>query len=139
MSHSFTQIYLHIVFTTKNRYPFLYKEIRGRIHQYMGGISKNKDFRILCVGGVEDHVHLLVSLSKCDSVAGVLGIIKGSSSKWIHETFDELKMFAWQGGYGAISISPRNLSHARKYILNQEQHHKNMSFSDEMKIFKNFS
>jgi REP element-mobilizing transposase RayT len=134
MSQSLTQIYLHIVFSTKHREPFLAdKTLRDQTHAYMAGICKNLESPSLLIGGVADHVHLLCRLSKNLAVAVFLRELKRDSSKWIKEQAPALSAFHWQAGYGAFSISPAHVEPVKKYIANQEEHHRSVEFQDEFR------
>jgi len=134
MPQSLTQIYLHVVFSTKDRQPFLTdKELRGRTHAYLAGICKNLDCPALIVGGVEDHVHILCRFGKTIEVATLLRELKRDSSKWIKGEQAELGDFHWQAGYGAFSISPSHVDALKHYIRNQEQHHLRESLQDEFR------
>jgi putative transposase len=134
MSQSLAQIYLHIVFSTKHRNPFLKdQELRSRMHAYLVGICKNLACPSLQVGGVEDHVHILCRLSKTVTVAVLLQELKRDSSKWIKTLSRDLAEFHWQGGYGAFSISPAHVEIVKGYIANQEEHHRQVSFQDEFR------
>jgi putative transposase len=120
MSQSLTQIYLHIVFSTKGRKPFLTdKKFRGRTHSYLAGICTNLDCPSLIVGGVEDHVHLLCRFGKTIVVAMLLRELKRDSSIWIKTEQPRLAEFHWQGGYGAFSVSPSHVDTLKDYIRNQ--------------------
>ena len=131
---SFVSCLLHCVFTTKHRQRWLTPEIRERLWPYLARIARENDMRALAVGGVEDHVHVLLSLSSTMTVAKALQLLKGNSSKWIHETFPEMAEFAWQGGYGAFSIGISGVEATTRYIKQQEQHHQKRSFHDELVI-----
>jgi REP element-mobilizing transposase RayT len=134
MSQSLTQIYLHIVFSTKDRKPFLSdKEFRGRTHAYLAGICTNLDCPPLMAGGVEDHAHLLCRFGKTIEVATLLRELKRDSSKWIKTEQPRLAEFHWQAGYGAFSISPAHVDALKEYIGNQEHHHRRQSFQDEFR------
>ncbi len=134
MPQSLTQIYLHIVFSTKNRAPYLKEEqLRAKIHAYLAGICKNLESPALIVGGVEDHMHLLCRFSKNISVAHLLGELKRDSSKWIKTKSPDLGEFHWQAGYGAFSISPSHVEALKQYIANQEKHHRQETFQDEFR------
>src|SRR5437762_66661 len=110
MPQSLVQIYVHHVFSTKNRAPFLRDvPFRERVHAYLAGICKNRDSPALNIGGVEDHVHILCRLSKTLDVSTLIRELKRDSSKWIKEENSRLAEFHWQNGYGAFSVSP---SHA---------------------------
>ena len=134
MSQSLTQIYLHIVFSTKDRQAFLTdKKIRERTHAYLAGTCRNLDCPSLLVGGVEDHVHLLTRFSKKIAVVDFIAEIKRESSKWVKVQDSSLFSFYWQKGYGAFSISPAHVEDVKKYIAGQEEHHRHESFQDEFR------
>jgi REP element-mobilizing transposase RayT len=134
MPQSLSQIYLHIVFSTKDRKPFLTdKDFRDRAHAYLAGICKNLDCPALIVGGVEDHVHTLCRFGKTIDVATLLRELKRDSSKWIKAQQPRLAEFHWQAGYGAFSISPSHVDALKEYIQNQEEHHRRESFQDEFR------
>ena len=131
MGNSFRCLRYHFVFSTKNRAPQLTPELRPRLYDYIGGIFKNENGQLFAVGGTADHVHLLASIHSSVSVSDMLRKVKGNSSKWIHETFPEHKGFAWQEGYGAFSVSQSNVEQVRRYIEQQEEHHRQISFDEE--------
>ena len=132
MPQSLAQIYLHIVFSTKHRTPFLQdKALRVELHAYLVGACRNLDSPSLRIGGVEDHVHVLCCLSRTRTVADVVRELKRESSKWLKTKDKELAAFHWQDGYGAFSISPAHVGTLTEYIANQEQHHAQTSFQDE--------
>jgi putative transposase len=134
VAHSLSQIYLHIVFSTKERFPFLAdKNLRTRAHAYMAGICKNLESPALIIGGVEDHVHLLCRLSRTKAVADLIHEVKRSSSLWIKEQPGGPASFYWQDGYGTFSISPSHVEPLKKYIANQEEHHRKEAFQDEFR------
>jgi putative transposase len=136
MSQSLSQIYLHIVFSTKNREPFLKDaSIRGETHAYLGGVCRNLESPSLIIGGVEDHIHILCRLSRNRAVAVVVRELKRESSKWLKEKDPGLASFYWQAGYGAFSISPSHVNALVKYIAEQEEHHKREGFQDEFRRF----
>ena len=131
MANSYTQILIHYIFSTKRREKLIFPKYEKRIWQFMGGISKHNGIVTYAIGGIEDHVHLLISLPKTLSVAKAIQLIKGGSSSWIHTTFTELKNFAWQEGYGAFSVSYSKLEKVKTYIENQKEHHRHRSFKEE--------
>jgi putative transposase len=134
VSQSLSQIYLHIVFSTKNRAPFLKdKAFRERVHGFLAGICKNKECPALIIGGVEDHVHILCRFSKNIALKDFLRDLKRDSSAWIKVENLELDDFHWQGGYGAFSISPGHVDALREYIADQEEHHRHETFQDEFR------
>ncbi|MGQ9651637.1 MAG: IS200/IS605 family transposase [Phycisphaerae bacterium] len=108
MGQTLTCLHYHLVFSTKNRLPQITADSPERLYDYMGGIIKGERGILFNAGGTEDHVHLLVSLPAQPSVADFLRLVKTNSSKWIHETFEQHRAFAWQSGYGAFSVSRSN-------------------------------
>ncbi len=132
MPQSLAQIYLHVVFSTKHRSPFLTdRSLRERTHAYLVGACRNLDSPSLVVGGVEDHVQILCRLGKTASVSDLVRELKRESSKWIKEQAPELDSFYWQGGYGAFSVSTEHVEAVTAYIAYQEEHHKAETFQDE--------
>ena len=132
MPHSFGQIYLHIVFSTKHRYPYLQdRELRSRLHAYLSSACHGMKCPSLIVGGVADHVHILCRLSRTITVADLLLRLKKESSKWIKQQDPAMDSFYWQEGYGAFSTGPKHLEPLRRYIANQEAHHQTEDFQSE--------
>jgi len=124
-------MYAHLVFSTKQRAPLIRDEIASRLYPYLGGIATSSKGVLICVGGMPDHVHLLVSLGRESSLSELLRELKANSSRWIHETFPDQKSFAWQSGYAAFSVSHSRLSDVRAYIENQAEHHRVRTFQEE--------
>ena len=110
-------------------------ELQPRLFQYIGGIARENKIKLLAAGGVSDHIHLLVSMPGTISISKALQLIKGGSSKWIHETFPEHRMFEWQEGYGAFSISVSDIERSVNYINNQVAHHGKTDFKTEFRAF----
>src|SRR5437763_16676447 len=135
MAHSFVNSLFHCVFSTKERRPIIRPDLQERLWPYMGGIAREHDVKALAIGGVEDHVHLLLSLPSTLAVAKAVQLIKGGSSKWVHDTFPELEHFAWQEGYGAFSIGISQLDVTKAYIGNQKEHHRKKTFQEEFLAF----
>lgn len=134
MSQSLVQIYVHIVFSTKNRQPFLKdRGFRERSHAYLTGISENQGSPSLRIGGTEDHVHILCRLSKTLDISTLIRELKRDSSKWIKEEHPRLADFYWQQGYGAFSVSPAHVDPLDEYIASQEEHHRRETFQDEFR------
>ena len=106
MPQSFASLHVHIVFATKRRAPLIAEKFQSRLYDYLGGIARAHGCSLIAAGGVRDHIHLLISLSKEVSVAALVRMLKANSSKWIHETFPQTRDFAWQAGYGAFAVSP---------------------------------
>jgi len=136
MPQSLAKILVHIVFSTKDRRPFLRdKSLRNELHQYIGGILTNHDCQPLIVGGVEDHVHILSTLSRTGTVAEMVKEVKRGSSLWLKTKNPGLHDFAWQNGYGIFSIGYSQVEPVRDYITGQEEHHRKVSFQDEFREF----
>lgn len=135
MSNSYSSLYFHCVFSTKLRQKFITPELQKRLYPYIAGIARENKMKLLSVGGMPDHIHLLLSLPKTLSVSKSLQIIKGGSSKWIHETFPAHHEFVWQKGYGAFSLGVSEIERTRKYIENQSEHHKQRDFKKEFLLF----
>jgi putative transposase len=133
--HSFASSLHHCVFATKKREPWLTPEIRERLWPYLGGIARENDMKPLAIGGVSDHVHLLVSLPATLSLSKAIQLLKGNSSKWIHETFPPLRAFSWQQGYATFSIGISGIDETCAYIRSQEQHHQTRTYRDEVIMF----
>ena len=129
--HSFTSILIHCVWSTKKREPFLSSEVRHRLWPYLGGIARENKMKALAIGGVADHVHMLISLPGTLSVSKALQLLKGNSSKWIHDTFPKILSFEWQEGYGAFSIGVSGIDATVAYIRDQPEHHRTRSFREE--------
>lgn len=134
MPQSLVQIYVHIVFSTKDRMPFLKDTVfRGRVHAYLAGICNKQDCPAIIVGGVADHVHLLCRLGKQIDISSLIREIKRDSSSWVKEEEPTLSVFFWQSGYGAFSVSPSHVDALKNYIRDQEEHHKTESFQEEFR------
>jgi putative transposase len=134
MPQSLAQIYLHIVFSTKERWPFHHEmSIREETHKYLGGTCNNLDCPVLRVGGVADHVHILCRLGRTISVADLVRELKRESSIWLKTKTTPLADFHWQNGYGAFSVSPAHVEPLCDYIATQEEHHRVESFQEEFR------
>ncbi len=131
---SFVSSYFHCVFSTKERRPLLSPELRERLWPFLGGIARQNGMTALEIGGVADHVHILLSMLSTVSIAKAVQLIKGGSSKWVHETFREHWGFRWQVKYGAFSVSASQVYKAVRYIRNQEAHHRRLSFQEELLV-----
>ena len=132
MGSTFHSLHYHVVFSTKERRPLLRKEWRERLHAYLGGIARNQEGVAEAIGGVENHVHLLLELKTTHRISDVMRDLKKDSSNWVANNFD--RKFAWQEGYAIFSVSASNVEAVRAYIGRQEDHHKKSSFSDELKV-----
>jgi putative transposase len=134
MSQSLAQLYVHLIFSTKGRVPFLKEpELREQLHAYLGGICRNQDSPSLIVGGVEDHVHILCRMSKNVALKDLIRDVKSDSSAWVKAQRPSLAGFYWQGGYGAFSVSPGHVDQLRHYISDQENHHRTETFQEEFR------
>ena len=131
MPQSFVSLPIHLVFSTKNREPLIRDDIRARLYEYMGGTIRTKNSSLIAAGGMPDHIHLLLLLSKQVALADLLRTVKTASSKWVHDTFPKQHGFAWQAGYGAFAVSHSLLPTVARYIANQAQHHHVHSYQDE--------
>jgi len=128
---SYVSSYHHCVFSTKERRPLITSDLQERLWPYLGGIAREHKMTALEIGGVADHVHLLLSLPSSMAIAKGLQLIKGGSSKWVHDNFPEHRLFGWQVKYGSFSVSCSQLENIVEYIRNQAEHHKKMSFKEE--------
>ncbi len=135
MPQSFACLHAHLIFSTKNREPLLVGELPDRLYAYIGGILRNENGSLVAAGGMPDHVHLLISLGRESSMSELLQKIKANSSRWIHETFPDLKGFAWQTGYAAFAVSYSNIEKVTEYLAAQADHHRTVSFQDELLAF----
>lgn len=134
MPQSLSAVYLHLVFSTKDRRPFLRdKTVRDALHAYMGGVSKTLDCPPLIVGGVEDHVHLLCRFARTITQAEWVKELKRISNGWLKEHGRDYADFEWQGGYADFSVSQSNLEQVKQYIASQEEHHRKTTFQDELR------
>jgi REP element-mobilizing transposase RayT len=135
MGHSFTSSLYHCAFSTKERRPCIGGDLRSRLWPYLGGIARENGMKALAIGGVEDHVHLLLSLTSTMAIAKAIQLVKGGSSLWIHKTFPGQSGFAWQEGYGAFSLGISQIEATKSYIESQEEHHRKISFQEEFLAF----
>lgn len=135
MTSTYHSLNVHCVFTTRDREPWITSELEGRLWSFMAGILRKNGVTALCIGGVADHVHALISMPTTISVAKAVQLMKGGSSKWIHDTFRENQSFAWQEGYGAFSVSVSHIASTIAYIHAQREHHRNKTFQEEYLAF----
>jgi len=135
MPQSLVRNYLHITFSTKNRYPFITSDIKDELFAYLGGICKNLECNPIIVGGHLDHAHILCLLSQKIALMKLIEEVKSHSSKWIKTKDIKLSQFYWQNGYGAFSVIPTDIEVVKNYILGQEEHHKKKTFQEEYLVF----
>ena len=131
MPDSYTNLLYHIVFSTKDRRPLLKPDYQVRLYDYIGGTIRAVGGISLELNGTEDHVHLLAKLRPDRVLSDVLRELKANATGWMHDVFPSLKKFSWQRGYGAFTVSQSNVEEVRRYIANQKDHHKKISFRDE--------
>ena len=131
MSHTYSSLFFHVVWSTKNRTTAIEKSFQEQLYRYICGIVKRKEGRLLSIGGTSDHIHLLINVSPKYTISDVVCSIKSNSSRFIKQNSDCLSKFAWQEGYGAFSVSVSALEKVSQYICNQESHHKKYSFEQE--------
>jgi len=139
MPQSLHVLSAHIIFSTKRHHPWLTSNVRERVWAYQSRILQNLECSSIMIGGVADHVHVLGNLTKRFPTAKVLEILKKDSSKFVKTLDSSLGDFHWQDGYGLFSVSPSHFDPVRKYILNQEEHHKRETFQEEyLRILKKY-
>ena len=131
MANTYTSLYYHLVFSTKNRVPLIRPEIETRVWEFIGGIARHHKMTALQIGGIEDHIHALVMAPPTIAPYEIAKYLKGESSLWVKQTFDDLPDFGWQDGYGAFTVSKSKLAEVIAYIQNQRLHHQAKSFEDE--------
>ena len=131
MAHTFTDLLFHVVFSTYERAPLIADPIRADVHSYLGGIVREMRGIPIMIGGTTDHVHLLTRLPADLAVADGVRVLKSNSTSWIKEKWPERRRFAWQGGYGAFSVSESSRAQVIRYIQGQAEHHRKMTFEEE--------
>jgi putative transposase len=135
LGHTYVSSLLHCVFSTKGREPYITPELEERLWPMMGGIARGHKMKALEIGGVADHVHMLLSLPATINIAQAMQLIKGGSSKWVHEEFRSHRHFEWQQGYGAFSIGIAQVDDTIAYIRNQKEHHRKRTFQEAYVAF----
>ena len=134
MPQSLSLVVVHLVFSTKDRAPFIEPSVIASAHAYLAEVARNAGCECYRVGGVADHVHVLIRLSRTITLADLVEELKTSSSRWLKALSPTLQAFAWQRGYGAFSVGPRQMKATIAYIDNQEAHHRTESFQDEFRM-----
>ena len=129
--HTYANLLVHVVFSTKGRRPTMRKDFRTRLHDYLGGIARQEFGRSLRVGGTANHLHGLIVLKPSIAVSDAMKKWKSLSSGWVHNTFPGNRDFGWQNGYGAFSVSESKAQEVIEYIERQEEHHRKVSFEEE--------
>src|SRR5437667_4012067 len=132
MSGTFSNLLYHVIFSTKNRYPLITKAIQNDLHAYMGGIVREREGIALAIGGMPDHVHLLIKVKPKFALSDIVRDIKAISSTGVNETTEGLHKFGWQDGFAAFTVSQSQAEVVRRYIENQDQHHRTIDFQAEL-------
>jgi REP element-mobilizing transposase RayT len=135
VGHTFTSNLCHCTFSTKGRQPCITADLQARLWPFIGGIARENGMTARAIGGVADHVHILLSLPATMAVAKAVQLIKGGSSKWVHETFPRHGDFGWQEGYGAFSLGVSQVDRTVAYIESQAEHHRKQTFQEEFLAF----
>lgn len=135
MANTYTQIHIQFIFAVKYRDGLIHSSFKDELYQYISGIVKNNNHKLLAINGMPDHVHLLIGIHPAQSISDLMQDVKGSSSKWINEKKFLKAKFEWQGGYGAFSYSKSHVAAVIDYIKNQEQHHAVKTFREEYEGF----
>ena len=130
MANTYSSLFYHIIFSTKWRKRYIFPEIENRVWDYVGGIARHNGITPIRIGGIEDHLHTLVLSPPKYSVSQIVKILKADSSKWMKDEIGK-RFFSWQDGYSAFSVSKRQVPKVRRYIENQREHHKKMTFEEE--------
>jgi putative transposase len=135
MPQSLSHVILHVIFSTKERRPMIRPEIEQNLHAYIAAVSRDMGCHPYRVGGIDDHVHIVTTLSRTVTIAQLVEKLKTSSSAWMKRPSDDLKDFYWQIGYGSFSVSPKDLDAVVHYVATQREHHHKESFQDEFRRF----
>ena len=131
MGQSYVSCLMHCVFSTKQRRNMITEALQEPLYPYVGGIARKHKMKLLAIGGIRDHVHMLLSIPSTLDIAKVMQLIKGNSSKWIHDEFPQHRTFGWQDGYGAFSIGISQVEDTVEYIKHQKEHHRRKTFQEE--------
>ncbi len=135
MAQSLAKIYLHIIFSTKNRGDFIKTEIETELYRYIAGILKNLECTAIKIGGTSNHIHILNTFSRTITISKILELVKKDSSKWIKTKGNDFNKFYWQNGYGVFSVSQSRVNKVKTYIESQKEHHKKKMFKEEYREF----
>ncbi|NOY40665.1 MAG: IS200/IS605 family transposase [Planctomycetes bacterium] len=134
MPSTYTNLLYHIVFSTKQRLPLITADLQDELYKYIGGIIRAEGGVLLEIGGITDHIHLLTKFKPSKSISEMLNRIKANSSKWVNQEKIKPRRFGWQEGYSAFTVSESQVSTVKEYIRNQEQHHRQQSFKEELVV-----
>jgi putative transposase len=139
MPNTFTQLRIHLVFAVKYRQALIDEAWEPNLHKYITGVIQNNHHKLIAINSVSDHIHILIGLHPNQSISDLMRLVKGDSSEWINKQQLTPRKFQWQDGYGAFSHSRSQTDAVVKYILNQKEHHKKVSFRDEyLKVLQDF-
>jgi REP element-mobilizing transposase RayT len=139
MPNTYTQIHIHFVFAVKHRNAVINDSWKEELYKYIAGIIRNNEHKLIAIGGMPDHIHILIGVRPSQSISDLMQDVKGNSSKWINEKRYLNTKFEWQEGYGAFSYSKSQINDVVNYINNQETHHAKKSFKEEyLEILKKF-
>jgi putative transposase len=131
LPHTYTHLITHIIFSTKGRERLIAPDVKAELYLYIGGVIREEGGTLLAINGMEDHLHLLVTLPGSIPVSQLMRVVKANSSRWVKQKWPQHNKFAWQEGYGAFSVSESAKEDVQEYIRNQEEHHKKRSFQEE--------
>ncbi len=131
MGQTYTRLFIHITFATKNRRRCIHPEFASQLFAYMGGICKNLGVIPIEINGPEDHVHVFVAIPPTIAISDLVRFLKANSSRWVHESFPAHKGFRWQAGFAAFSVDPAGVDIVSRYIEGQQEHHRRKTFHDE--------
>ena len=137
MPQSLSLVIVHVIFSTKDRFPFIEPDVRTALHGYFATVARNAGCEAYRIGGVGDHVHSAIRLSRTVTIADLVETLKTSSSKWMKTQSADMADFSWQRGYGCFSVGSSDLEALRAYIDDQENHHRTRTFQDEFRMFLN--
>jgi REP element-mobilizing transposase RayT len=135
MPQSLSAVFIHLVFSTKNRTAAIHPDIESDLHAFLGGVARGRGCPALAIGGTDDHVHVLSSLSRTITVAALVEKLKTRSTRWIKQKVPRYREFQWQSGYGAFSIGKSQETALRRYIATQKQRHRKVTFQEELRAF----
>jgi REP element-mobilizing transposase RayT len=135
MPHTYTDLLIHYIFSTKERAPVIDADMREKLLPYLGGIIKELRASPLAINAVADHIHILIRMPSDVAPADMMRVVKANSSRWVHEQWPARESFGWQIGYGAFSVSESNADQVKEYIARQEEHHRRMTFQEEFVAF----
>lgn len=135
MAQTLVQIFIHVVFSTKNRAEMITTEIEPELFAYIGGVASNNNSKLIAANGTANHIHLLILLSKTIGISEIVGDIKRNSSRWIKTKGGAFKTFGWQDGFAAFSVGQTQVPMVKDYIANQKQKHDRQKFEEEMRMF----